>query len=316
MSVTSRDGERPGPQRNREPEQAALAGLVLRKPNTRAPYLLTNGDGRARSRHARPPLLALSPAWGRPQLPRIKVKPTHMRPCARPSASLNPEPPWEEELLTRSRPGPVRSWGQSRTLMGRMWYTPVTRSQGSARVDRQARAGTWATHGAADSQKSLAPPGGGDGGDAQVDLKDEESLGDEEHPELPSQGSSSQPDSLILSTAVSAGSGIMSHFAEEETEVQRVNSVTQQGHRGDVNLGLLTPSLWERTVSSAQGPSHCCSQPTYIRHRGKARPSAQALERTFSWRAFSSKKPYVHRTQAQSGKGGPQCLGDRHTPPP
>lgn len=56
----------------------------------------------------------------------------------------------------------------------------------------------------------------------------------------------------------------MSHFAEEETEVQSVNGVTHQGRRGDVNLGLLTPSLWERTVSSAQGPSHCRSQPTYI----------------------------------------------------
>lgn len=52
---------------------------------------------------------------------------------------------------------------------------------------RQTCTGTWATHGAADIQKSPAPPGGGDGGDVQVGLKDEESLDDEEHLELPLQ---------------------------------------------------------------------------------------------------------------------------------
>lgn len=96
--------------------------------------------------------------------------------------------------------------------------------------------------------------------------------------------------------------------------MQRVNGVTRQGRRGDVNLRFLTLSLWERTVSSAQGPSHCRSQPTCIRHRSKARPSARAPERTSSWGAFSSEKPHVHRTQAQSGKGGLQCWGDRHIP--
>ena len=101
----------------------------------------------------------------------------------------------------------------------------------------------------------------------------------------------------------------MSHRAGEETEVQRVNGVIRQGAgRGSEPRASNAITLGQDRVNC----SGCLSLLLSASPHQVPEQKPGLLPRP--WGIFSSKGSHVHRTQAQSSKGGPQPLGDRHTP--
>lgn len=117
---------------------------------------------------------------------------------------------------------------------------------------------------------TLAQPGAGDRGAAQVGLEDE-LLGDEGGHPRTALSVTSQPASPPNSLATaSAGGWTSSYFAEEEAEC-RVNSVTTgQGAPLTPSLLLLREPLWLLSANAHRAP-------------GQSQASCSGWERPFCW---------------------------------